>query len=101
MGPGPNSPPLEPLTDWPEVKPPFRPGAGALWARPNGELWIRRMEPAGAKGTLYDVMNAQGAVSHQVRVPDGVNIVGMGNGTIYTTKADEDDLLYLQRHRGI
>jgi hypothetical protein len=101
MGPGANAPPLEPLTDWPEVKPPFRPGNGALWARPNGELWVRRMEPAGAKGTLYDVINAQGAVAHQVRVQHGINVVGMGNGTIYTTKADEDDLLYLQRHRGI
>jgi hypothetical protein len=99
MGPGPNAPPLEPLDNWPEVKPPFRPGQGAVWARPNGELWVRRMEPAGAKGTLYDVITFAGAVSHQVRVPDRTNLVGFGNGTVYTTKADEDDLLYLQRHR--
>ena len=57
------------------------------------------MEPAGAKGTLYDVFNARGTLSHQVRVPEGWNVVGMGRGTVYTTKADEDDLLYLQRHR--
>lgn len=101
MGAPAGAPPLEPLTDWPDVKPAFRPGQGALWARPNGELWVRRMEPAGAKGTLYDVVTPQGTVSHQVRVGEGINIVGMGNGTIYTTKADEDDLLYLQRHRGI
>jgi hypothetical protein len=99
MGPGANAPPLEPLTDWPAVKPPFRPGTGATWARANGELWVRRMEPAGAKGTLYDVFNASGVVTHQVRVPEGLNLVGTGNGTVYTTKADEDDLLYLQRHR--
>lgn len=99
MGPGANAPPLEPLTDWPEVKPAFRPGMNAAWARPDGELWIRRMEPAGAKGTLYDVFNAQGALTHQVRVPEGWNVVGVGRGTVYTTKADEDDLLYLQRHR--
>jgi hypothetical protein len=98
MGPGANAPPLEPLTDWPEVKPAFRPGQASVWARPNGDLWVRRTEPAGAKGTLYDVINAQGAVMYQVRLPDRITLVGFGNGTIYTTKADEDDLLYLQRH---
>lgn len=99
MGAGANAPPLEPLTDWPEMKPAFRPGPNAAWARPNGELWVRRMEPAGAKGTLYDVFNAQGGISHQVRVQEGWNVVGVGRSAVYTTKADEDDLLYLQRHR--
>lgn len=99
MGPGPNAPPLEPLTDWPAVKPPFRQGQASVWARPNGDLWVRRLEPAGAKGALYDVINAQGVVSFRVRFPEGITLVGFGNGTIYTTKADEDDLLYLQRHR--
>jgi len=99
MGPGPNAAPLEPLTDWPELKPPFRPGTASVQARPNGELWVRRTERAGAKGTLYDVINAQGAVTHQVRIPDGWTLVGFGNGTVYTTKLDEDDLVYLQRHR--
>lgn len=98
MGPGPNAPPLEPLTDWPAVKPPFRPGVASVWARPNGDLWVRRTEPAGAKGTLYDVIDASGKVAYQVRIPEGLNLVGFGNGTIYTTKADADDLLYLQRH---
>jgi len=98
MGPGPNAPPLEPLTDWPAVKPPFRPGAASVWARPNGDLWVRRTEAAGAKGTLYDVIGTDGKVAYQVRLADGITLVGFGNGTIYTTKADEDDLLYLQRH---
>ena len=98
MGPGADAPPLEPLTEWPAVKPPFRQGPASVWARPNGDLWVRRLEPAGAKGTLYDVIDAQGAVSFQVRIPEGITLVGFGNGTIYTTKADADDLLYLQRH---
>ena len=99
MGPGANAPPPEPRTDWPEVKPPFRTGLASVLARENGELWVRRTEAAGAKGTLYDVINAQGAVSHQVRVGVGLTLVGFGNGTIYTTKTDADGLLYLQRHR--
>lgn len=99
MGAPAGAPPPPPITDWPEVKPPFRPNFQSVWARSNGELWVRRTEPAGAKGTLYDVINAQGAVTHQVRVPEGLTVVGMGNGTVYTTKLDEDDLQYLQRHR--
>lgn len=98
MGPGANAPPLEPLTDWPAVKPPFRPGQASVWARPNGDLWVRRTEPAGAKGTLWDVINAQGAVAYQVRIAEGLTLVGFGKDAIYTTKADEDDLLTLQRH---
>ncbi len=47
MGPPPGAPPLEPLTDWPEVKPPFRSGMQSVIARPNGELWVRRTEGAG------------------------------------------------------
>lgn len=99
IGPEPNAAPLEPLDNWPEVKPPFRPGAGTVWARPNGELWVQRTEKAGTKGTLYDVIDAKGAVTHRVRVPEGWRVVGMGDGTVYTTKLDEDDLAYLQRHR--
>jgi len=99
MGPPPGAPPLEPLTDWPEVKPPFRSGPSNVVARPNGELWVRRTEAAGAKGTLYDVIDAKGAVTYQVRIGEGLALAGFGNGTVYTTKADSDDLLYLQRHR--
>lgn len=98
MGPGANAPPLEPLTDWPEVKPPFRAGQASVWARPNGELWVRRTENAQARGTLYDVINAQGTVAFQVRLEDGVTLAGFGNNTIYTTRKDEDDLVYLRRH---
>ena len=93
------TPDLPPITDWPETKPPFRQGLASVWARPNGELWVRRTERAGAKGALYDVIDAKGAVKNQVRVPDGLTLVGFGSGTAYTTKADEDDLLTLQRHR--
>lgn len=98
MGAPAGAPPLEPLTDWPEVKPAFRSGFASVMARPNGELWVRRTENAQARGTLYDVITPQGTVSHQVRIPDGWTLVGFGNNTIYTTRKDEDDLVYLQRH---
>jgi hypothetical protein len=98
MGPGANAQPLEPLTDWPDVKPPFRSGMSSVLARPNGELWVRRTENAQARGTLYDVITPQGTVAFQVRIQDGWTLVGFGANTIYTTRKDEDDLVYLQRH---
>jgi hypothetical protein len=98
MGPGANAAPLEPLTNWPDVKPPFRAGVASVLARPNGELWVRRTENAQARGTLYDVITPQGTVAFQVRIQDGWTLVGFGANTIYTTRKDEDDLVYLQRH---
>lgn len=101
-GGGANAPAMPPITDWPATKPPFQAGANNVLARPNGELWVRRTRAAGlGQEALYDVLNAQGKVTHSVVFPKGVNFMGFGNGTIYTTRADEDDLLYLQRHRGI
>lgn len=98
MGGGANRPPPPPLTDWPDVKPPFRSGLASVLARPNGELWVQRTERAGAKGTLYDVIGVRGTVVSQVRIPEGWRLVGFGNGTVYTTRLDQDDLVYLQRH---
>jgi hypothetical protein len=96
--PRPNTAPLPPLTDWPEFKPPFV-WTETILVRPNGEVWIRRTEPAAAKGSLYDVINTQGIVTQQVRVPEGWTLVAFGNGTAYSIKRDADDLVYLQRHR--
>jgi hypothetical protein len=96
--PPPRNAPLPPLKDWPEVKPPFR-WIDAIHATPSGDIWLQRFEPAGAKGSLFDVINAQGAVTRQVRLQDGWTLVGFGNGTVYTIKRDADDLMYLQRHK--
>jgi len=99
VGAPPGAPPLEPLTDWPEVKPPFRRGEGSVVAAPNGDLWVRRTTSvADSKGALYDVIGRDGKVMYQVRLPDRVNLVGFGKSAIYTTLADEDDLLTLRRH---
>ncbi|MCC7002439.1 MAG: hypothetical protein IT357_09820 [Gemmatimonadaceae bacterium] len=99
MGAPPGAPPLEPLTDWPEVKPPFRRGEGSVVAAPNGDLWVRRTTAVNEpKGALWDVIGTDGKVMFQVRLPDRVNLVGFGKNTIYTTLADEDDLLTLRRH---
>ncbi len=96
---GANAPPPEPLKDWPEVKPPFRSGQSSVIAAPSGDLWVRRTTSVSdPKGALYDVIGRDGKVMYQVRLPERVNLVGFGKNTIYTTLADEDDLLTLRRH---
>lgn len=99
VGAGANAPPLPPLTDWPEVKPPFRRGDAAVYAAPNGDLWVRRTTAStDPRGALFDVIGADGKLLFQVRFPERVNLVGFGKDAIYTTLADEDDLLTLRRH---
>ncbi|MBX3132025.1 MAG: hypothetical protein KF689_01400 [Gemmatimonadaceae bacterium] len=97
-GPGLNFP-VPGLDDWPETKPPFRSGAGSVFARGNGEVWVRRTEPAGAEGSLYDILDGTGAVTRQVRLARGWTLVSVGEQFLWTTVSDDDDLIFLQRHR--
>jgi hypothetical protein len=84
-------------TDWPEVKPAFLANAAA--AAPNGQLWVLRSRAAKDKIPTYDVIDAGGRVVQRVALPENTRLVGFGNGTVYLARADEDDLLYLQRYR--
>jgi hypothetical protein len=80
---------------WPDVLPPF--GSG-VYAMPGGALWVQRYEGGNATGTLFDVFDAAGRRTGQVRVPEGVRIVGGGENAVYAVRVDEDDLQYLQRY---
>jgi hypothetical protein len=44
---------------WPDVMPAFT-GTRSVLAAPNGELCVRRAQPAGAGGSMYDVFDQQG-----------------------------------------
>jgi hypothetical protein len=89
---------LPPLTDWPDILPAFRPSANALWPLPSGALWVERLDPLDSRGTVFDVLTSDGALSHKVRVPAGLTVVGFGPRSVYTVRHDEDGLAYLQRH---
>jgi hypothetical protein len=89
---------LPPLRDWPEWRPPFRSGLQSVLPGPNGELWIARLQPAPARGALYDVVGAEGRLARKVRLGSGELLVGLGARSVYTATADDDGLLYLRRH---
>jgi hypothetical protein len=84
-------------SDWPDVMPPFL--ENAVFIAPNGMLWIHRTRAANDETPNYDVLDASGKVAMKVELPKGARLVGVGNGVVYATRTDEDDLQYLQRFR--
>jgi hypothetical protein len=91
-----------PRDDWPEYKPPFLGGsrtASSVLTAPNGELWVLRTRKAGDDVPEYDVFDARGQRVGRVGLPKKTTFVAFGNGTIYLSRMDDDDLLYLQRYR--
>jgi hypothetical protein len=85
---------------WPEFAPPFL--RGAVHSRGAGattQIWVQRTQRSEAQPTLYDVFDTNGKLTTRVQFPAKVRIISFGDGTIYTIRADEDDLQYLQRYR--
>jgi hypothetical protein len=82
---------------WPEVMPAFT-GTRAVLAAPNGELWVRRAQPARAAGNTYDIFDDRGRLVRQVTL-DGERIVlGFGPGAVFVARSDEDDLQWIERY---
>jgi len=97
-GPAPSAPrPIDPSIEWPATKPPFP--ANAVRVAPTGELWLLRSQPASAKNPLYDVMDGQGRLVKQVRLPAETRLVAFGKDVVYLVRRDADDLEYLERYR--
>lgn len=88
--------PAEPQVDFPEEKPPFAEQSAMM--TPDGQLWVRRSATVGTP-TTYDVFDATGKQLRQVVLPKNASVAGFGNGTVYVTRTDEDDLVYLGRYR--
>lgn len=87
----------DPETWGDEYMPPFLSGNTLNFSN-DGYLWVARTGPAGQPPT-YDVIDRGGNLVQKVVLPKKARLVGFGNGTIYITRSDEDDLQYLQRHR--
>lgn len=81
--------------EWPEAKPPFE--TRGVLVTPEGELWIRVSQSAGAKRQRYDVVDSRGQLIRRVELADDRRLMGFGKGTLYTVRRDEDDLEWLER----
>ena len=81
---------------WPDVMPAFQPG-GVRVSR-AGEVWVERYVSAGTAPT-FDVFDGNGRLVRRVILPDGRQLVGFGRNAVYVTRADEYDLLFLEKYR--
>jgi hypothetical protein len=84
--------------EWPEVMPPFT-GSRSVLATPDGQLWVRRAQPAKAKNALYDVFDAQGRRVRQVVLPGNRAVLGFGPGVVFVSRTDDDDLQWIERFK--
>lgn len=87
-----------PDPEFEETKPPFT-GQSSVVVAPEGEVWVRRTQPAGTKAPLYDVFDRSGALVRKVTLRPESTVIGFGKGTVYVVRTDEDDLQYLERFR--
>ena len=83
--------------DWPETKPAFT--SGAATATPDGGLWVERSRPADEDRRTYDVFDGYGQLIQRVELMPDRRIVAFGDGVVYVTYTDEDDLEWLERYK--
>jgi hypothetical protein len=80
---------------WPDVMPLFQ--SQQVYTAPDGSIWVGRYRAASDRTPRYDVFDATGKHTGQVVFPARTRIVGFGKGTVYTVRADEDDLQFVQK----
>ncbi len=86
---------VTPPAQWPAHYPPISP-LGAL-AAPDGRLWVRRAVPERDGRQQWDVIDAAGTLVARWRLAAREELVAVGQGVVYTTRRDEDDLRYVRR----
>ncbi len=82
--------------EFPDVMPPF--GRSAVRVTGDGEVWVRRQQPSSASTVLYDVFDGDGELARRVAFTGRRSVVGFGDGVVYVTATDEDDLQWLERY---
>jgi hypothetical protein len=64
----------------------------------RGRAWVPVIDRTHADGQRYDLLDNTGKLVDAVKFPKGVGLLGFGDGVVYTTRKDEDDLVYVRRH---
>lgn len=75
-----------------------KPAYNAIRSSPDGRLWVALSAPTGARASRMDVLDAAGALLAHVQLAAGEKLAGLGRGTVYTIRTDDDDLQYLRRY---
>lgn len=85
---------LEP-SKWAATKPAYI----SLVSAPDGRLWVALSGPTGSRTVRFDVLSGTGALLAHIQLAPGESLAGIGRGTVYTIRMDEDDLQYLRRYQ--
>lgn len=86
-----------PEPEYPEFKPAFP--TRSVFATPEGMLWVLRSRPATDQVPTLDVFDQRGVQVGKITLPAGRRVVGFGNGTVYLSRTDSDDLQWLEKYR--
>jgi hypothetical protein len=62
------------------TKAPFEPGG--VMVSPEGQVWVRRTGPFGARTTIYDVFDRTGARVDRLEIDAATPVVGFGPGVV-------------------
>jgi hypothetical protein len=85
------------LTDLPSAKPAF--DHRTVVADPTGGVWVQRFGSADDSMNGYDAFDATGNLAFRIAVPARTHIVALSPRYLYLVAVDDDDLLWLRRHR--
>lgn len=86
---------IEEPEEWEEFLPPV--GSNTL-VDSRSRAWIEIIDAGRDAGTRYDLFDEDGRRVDSIRMPQGMALVGMGDGVLYATREDADGLVYLQRY---
>jgi hypothetical protein len=79
---------------WASHLPPYT----GIQASPDGLLWVAVPNSVGDRSGHHDVLDGTGSLVARVVLAPGETLIGLGRGTAYTMRTDEDDLQYLRRY---
>lgn len=86
---------LMPPEKWPNEYPAV--GGFASIPASDGKLWVKRAIPVRRGREQWDVIDRAGRLVARWQLPPKVTVVAAGDGAVYTVRADEDDLRYIQK----
>ena len=85
-------------SSWPTHKPPFLGATGSVLVDQLGRVWVLRATAVTDSIPVYDVFEAESRVAMRVSLPKKHRVAGFGRNVVYTVRADDDDLLRINRH---
>jgi hypothetical protein len=86
-----------PITNWPDVVPPFSSRSGHPLVLPDGNLLLLRTPTADFPDPRYDMIDRHGQLIGRLQMPPNSTIAGFGSKSVYVMVKD-GTVEHLERH---